>query len=384
MNILLFIEGINIGGQQTYTYNLLKRLNTEKTNAFVSYITDGDLHERFEEVSKGLFKLGDTPKNWKTATKNPFHIIKSGLKLKKLLKTHKIDIVVTNGTYTYAIGALAAFLSGIKHVRVLGKEPSKEKFYWKYFNIIPLHKFTDLYFGFSFGNKELKSKGVENKKLVDLGNAVDTQLFAPKLSAEEVTRKRIELGIGKDQLAIGWVGRIYANMEVKYTVDMAKSLLDLGFYNFKFLVIGDGPWMDKLKEKIAGYGLSDYTIFMGWQPMAKIPELIQLMDIMPLLDNDPIGGSIVREAMSCGTTVLSVDGKSGYQAEWVKNNINGVLVKPENYIEAAAKACIDLYKNPEKRLALGKEGRAYAIKHMDFSIKAKIFEEQCEQLVASI
>lgn len=384
--MLFLLENIGTGGQQTMNYFYVKNTNRDRNKIIIGHYADGNLRDYFDKVSDEIIEVGTTPENWEKATKNPLHVLKRAWAFRKILKSKKVDIVFSNGSYTYIIAALACFLTSCKHGRFLGKEPSKERFLWKTFHLIPLHLFTDLYLGFSYGNKELASRGVKEEKLIDLGNAVDSQLFKPIYSVEERREYREKLGVEKDEIVIGWVGRLYEKIngrdgELVFSLKMAKAMKEKGFNQFKFLVVGDGYWKDGLKERAIEYNLEENMIYAGWQLPEKVPHFINLMDIVPLLDYDPIGGSIVREAMSCGSVVLSVNGKSGYQASWVKNNQNGILVADDNFIERAADVCIDLQKNPHKMKNLSRKGREYAVNHMDFSIKAKHLEDACLKII---
>lgn len=384
--MLFYLEDVDIGGQQTMNYHYIKNLDRNKHQIFIAYYLDGKLKKSFEAVSDELIQLAPPPKSWSAATKNPLHVLPRAIQLYRYLKKRNIDIVLSNGPYVYIMAAIACFLAGCKHGRLLGKEPSKEKFLWRYFHLIPLHRFTDLFFGFSYGNKELLSKGVKKQKLIDLDYGVDSQLFRPLYNEEERAAHRQALGISPDELVIGWIGRIYEKIngrdgELVFSLKVAKTMKDKGFNHFKFLVVGGGPWMKGMKERAKTYGIAEHMIYLGWQLMEKVPHFHNLLDIFPVLDYDAIGGSKLRESMSCGRVVISVSGASGYQATWIKHGINGILVSPTNFIEEAAQTCIELHKLPKKRKALGAAGRTYAVKHMDFSIKTKILEAACEKIL---
>jgi len=106
-----------------------------------------------------------------------------------------------------------------------------------------------------------------------------------------------------------------------------------------------------------------------------------LIDVAALLRPDPIGGSKLREAMSSGRIALSVDGPSRYQSSWIKNDVNGILVAPENFVENAANACIDLHRSPNKIDKIFKAAREYAVNNMDFAYKAQLVEKHCLELL---
>lgn len=373
--ILFFIEGIGGGGQQTFNYHFIKHLSKDLFEVQLCYFEDGSLRKNFEANTTNIFQLHPPPKNWIWATKNIFHILKMAFKLKQQLKNRQIELVVSNAPYTYFIACIGCWMAGVKHARMLGKEPSKEKSLWFWFSLFPFSKLTHLFLSFTYGNKELISKGVPQHKLLDILNAVDTELFKPTLNENQKQIKRQEFGIKENELVIGWCGRIADYMEVNNTVDMLAELLKLNFHEFKFFCIGDGPWMKEFKQMVKEKGLENYTLYLGWQPIESVIELLQCTHIMPLLDYDPIGGSIVREAMSVGSVVLSVNGKSGFQAEWVKHNVNGVMVEPENYRVEAAKQCIALQNDRERLNRIALAGRAYAVNNLAFTNKSKIFEQ---------
>jgi glycosyltransferase involved in cell wall biosynthesis len=380
--ILFFIEDIGIGGQQHFNFTLARYLKRLGNEILVAYYLDGEFRNFFEKEAI-LINIDSPPKNWVKATKNPFHIFRQAIKLRKILVSNEIDILISNAPYTYFIGAMAKRIVKIKHVRLLGKEPSKEETLWKYFNFLKFEKTTDLFLSFSYANMELKSKGVKDSQLVDAINAVDTEFFKPTLSIEERNKIRTQLMIEADEFVIGWCGRIEKNMEIFNTVKMLKILLELNFKKFKFLIIGDGGYFEEFKEHISKNGLTSHSIFLGWQKPENVRTYLQCCDIMPLLDDDPIGGSIVREAMACKVPVLTVNGKRGFQKEWVKDNINGILIDSEDYPEKAAKVCIKMYNSREELENLAEKGVQYSIENLSFEAKSKTINTALDSILNS-
>ena len=107
--------------------------------------------------------------------------------------------------------------------------------------------------------------------------------------------------------------------------------------------------------------------------MEYVPDLFQAMDIVPLLEKNPAGGSIVREAMACGKLVISVDGKNNVQASWIKNEDNGILVSDYNYIIESADIIEDYLKNKSDKYDLiCKNGLKYAKTIMTFKMQSEI------------
>jgi hypothetical protein len=94
------------------------------------------------------------------------------------------------------------------------------------------------------------------------------------------------------------------------------------------------------------------------------------MDVVPLLEPDPHGGSIVREAIAAGRVALSVDGPSAVQREFMKPG-HSILVPSVGYLDHAVEAVIRLAHAPAERLALGTAAATYAASSMTFRRQAE-------------
>jgi len=120
----------------------------------------------------------------------------------------------------------------------------------------------------------LKGYGFESDLIT---NGVDTDLFRPM----DGTALRAELGIGKDDFVVGFVGSI----ERWYAVDeIIRSLPALirEREDTKFLVVGGALFTDYKEElvRIADeLGVRDRIIFTGPKPYAELPRYIACMDV---------------------------------------------------------------------------------------------------------
>ena len=187
---------------------------------------------------------------------------------------------------------------------------------------------------------------------------------------------RKKYDIPSSDVVIGWVGRIASNMEIKNTIKLGGLLKKRNLTNFKILIVGGGSWEKEMLQLIDDESINSNCIFLGWQPMELIPDLFQAMDIVPLLDDDPVGGSILREAMACGSLVISVDGVNKTQSTFIKDRYNGCLVSDVNYIEKCADIIKDYMINNRKiydEMALN--GVRYANQNMSFDVQAKVIYE---------
>jgi glycosyltransferase involved in cell wall biosynthesis len=363
MNVLFYYESVGLGGAQTYILNIIRNF-PQDDNVYFAYNNSGELKGQFKSASKEIFDLNIIFKPGEYIRK-PWKMIFIIARLTKLIKKHNIDVIVSNSGIGSLMCGIASRLLGIKHYRqIVCSLVQVEPTLYKHYNLIKIDKFIDGYFGWQGVFDELRAKKIKEEKLIDTPFAVNIDMFYQYPLAKQLALRR-ELEILPDELVIGWVGRVAENMQISNTIEMCKLLIDKKFLNFKLLIIGGGDWFDEMCIKIDKYGLRENTLILGWQPMEKVVDFYNVMDVVPLLEEDPQGGSILREAMAAGKVVLSVDGKSGTQSSWV-NNVNGILVSPDNYLESASDVCVNLYFDIDLRKRIGEAGILYASEYLSF------------------
>ncbi|HXG70775.1 MAG TPA: glycosyltransferase [Gemmatimonadaceae bacterium] len=378
MRVLNIMEGLDLGGQQTYTLSLLRHL-PRTIVVDTAFMNDGELRPDFESVSRRVLDLGTRFQVGETI-RRPFQLLRMTRRIVSLIRAQQSDIVLTHSIVSHLCGALAALVTRTKQIRLVGGSmASIEPTYAKYFGWFHLHRLTAAYLGFPAVLEELRAKGVSRQRLVLLPWAVDAVMFAPANSSDRYARRR-KCGIGDGEFVIGWSGRIAANMQVRHTVRLAESLLRSGFNRFRLLIVGGGPWESGLRRQIEEAGLASRAISTGWQPFREIPHYLSMMDVMPLLDDDPQGGSIVREAMSAGVPVVTVNGISGSQADWITHMETGILISPEDYINCAAEAVRMLEDDAELRVRLATNGRDYVLGSMGMDRAADVFADTCRRV----
>lgn len=120
-----------------------------------------------------------------------------------------------------------------------------------------------------FGNKEY-----DNGNVYILNNAIDLDKF--KYNEKIRSKKRKELNIGNDTLVIGHIGRFVAQKNHTFLIDIFNELHKKK-KNSILLLIGQGPLMDEIKQKVAMLGLSDSVKFLGQRD--DVNELYNVMDL---------------------------------------------------------------------------------------------------------
>jgi glycosyltransferase involved in cell wall biosynthesis len=380
INFLYFIEGVNFGGQQSFHFNILKNLDKKKINLHIAYVNERkEMFEEFKSISKSINKLGEVEVGFKKNIISLFKLISQSVKLIKLIRKNDIDVVGCNGFYTFSVSSFSLIFKRFVLVRFVGGDLRKQE--GRYFNSIIgkyLYNIPHKYFSYPFGNKLLSQRGVNSKKIVKdypSHKAVDSVLFRPLIDFE----LKNNLKINEKDVIIGWVGRLTTAMEVNETFDVFEKLILIN-KKFKLLIVGDGPMKNELIDRAKQNKYFDHVIFTGKVHYSLVPKYISLMDIVPLIDIDPHGGSILREAMSCGKVVITVNGKSNAQSDFIENNIDGILISPENRIRIATDKINEVINNKKLRQSIEKNARQKVLNEFSFMNLTRIVEKELKKV----
>ncbi len=339
---LHLVEDLKIGGAERVIANIATGLNKQNFDMGAWCITrGGEIADELNEKGIKVKVLGII------SYYNPLNI----LKLARLLKNAKPDIVHTHGYFASVIGRIAAKIAGIliliNHVHST---------YWDYRKRhILMEKFLSI-----FTHKIICcSKAVEDfvrdyerikpSKTVVIYNGVDEGNFS---TFKNGSSAKAQLGVDSGVSLVGTVSSLAPHKGHKYLIQAAPMILDI-FPSTKFLIVGDGILREKLEEQVKNLNLISNVIFTGTRK--NIPDLLSAMDIfvLPSCSREGLGISII-EAMAAEKPVVATD--IGGIPDVVKNGETGLLVLPRNS-EALAQAIIELLRNPKKANTMGKKGR---------------------------
>lgn len=123
-----------------------------------------------------------------------------------------------------------------------------------------------------FGNKEYDKGNVYL-----LNNAIDLDKF--KYDEQLRNKKRKELNIKDDTLVIGHVGRFVEQKNHRFLIDIFNEVHKQK-ENSILLLVGQGPLMEEMKEKVKTLGIKDSVKFLGQRN--DINELYQVFDVFCL------------------------------------------------------------------------------------------------------
>lgn len=120
-------------------------------------------------------------------------------------------------------------------------------------------------------------KTFEQGKVTIINNAIDLDKF--KYDEKVRKEKRKELNINDDTLVVGHIGRFVAQKNHTFLIDIFNEL-HTKEKNSILLLIGQGPLMGEIKQKVEALGISDSVKFLGQRD--DVSELYQVFDVFLL------------------------------------------------------------------------------------------------------
>lgn len=218
-------------------------------------------------------------------------------------------------------------------------------------------------------------RGVPSEKIVFLPNGADLELFHPPTAN---TAKPTEYPLGSRFVAM-YSGVLGIKHGLEVVLQAARLLRDEE--NIIFFFVGDGARRKALAECAQEMQL-DNVVFGGERSAAEIPYLVACADIclssvLPSAYLENIISVKIFEYMACERPVVAA--QAGETARVLQDSGGGIVVPPGDS-RALADAILALYRDPERRIAMGKLGREYVEQHYSRSTWAARLEVELRNL----
>jgi glycosyltransferase involved in cell wall biosynthesis len=138
------------------------------------------------------------------------------------------------------------------------------------------------------------------------------------------------------------------------------------------------PYLEEIRGRMREWGLEAEFEYRGEVDRARKTAFLQTVDVfsVPTTYAEP-KGMFLLEAMANGVPV--VQPRRGAFPEMVSRTGGGVIVEPDNP-SALAGAFLDLWRNPERALALGRAGAAGVREHHDVGRMAEAAESAYQSI----
>lgn len=117
---------------------------------------------------------------------------------------------------------------------------------------------------------------------------------------------RQELGIDQDAPVILTLSRIAAEKKINHILNVMPEIID-EFPNVKFVIAGDGPDVDVLKDQVERLTLENYVIFVGNVEHGDVGNYYRMADLFVSASDTETQGLTYIEALAAGTPCVVYD-----------------------------------------------------------------------------
>ncbi len=180
------------------------------------------------------------------------------------------------------------------------------------------------------------------------GRGVDQCLFSP--SKRDYAWRR-NLGIADHEHVVLFVGRLVREKGLDAFADAIDALKRLGVAH-RVLVVGDGPGRECFKRR-----LGETAIFTGFLVGEDLGRAYASSDVFLNPSLTEAFGNVMLEAMASGLPAVCAEASGSNSL--IKNNVNGLLVEPDN-AEAFAGALATIINDEAIRMRMQAEARKLA------------------------
>lgn len=346
MNILMLTPVFDTGGTETYIENLSYGL--KKLGHWVTVASGGGIRvSHLDNIGIGHICIKNLYK------KGALHTISSAVRLSKLIKSHKPDVIHASSVYTALLakltllGCMPFAARKPKVVLTLHGGPAKdiEKKGAKILKLLNIHVIAIT----NTSRNLLIRYGLCEEKLHQIYNGVDIEKFKALQSGglhHELTQSLKESG----KIILGYFGRL---SEEKGVNQLVRAMKNISEYNkdIVLVMVGEGHCKNRIAESIKINGLEKQIYLTGFQhnPYALMNDC-HLVILPSLWDTAPM---VILEALALGKNIIAnnVGGISELLGD------TGICIYPDNY--SLVQSILDFIKT-EKHLTFNSKGQKRA------------------------
>ena len=213
--------------------------------------------------------------------------------------------------------------------------------------------------------------------MIKIAPGIDTEHFSPRNS--ENLRRSLKLSEKKNIVCVARL--VHRKGQDRLIEAMPLVLKEVS--NAHLLIVGQGPYQQKLFEKVRQLNLEEHVTFTGRINYEQLPEYICVGDLFAMPSRSRFAGLEVEglgiaylEASACGLPVIA--GSSGGAPDAVEDGKTGQVVDGRD-TTAIARSVIKFLKDPEGSKRMGEYGRTWVVEKWRWQIWSEAFERLLKQ-----
>jgi len=289
---------------------------------------------------------------------HPWNDVLALRRLAALFRAQQPEIVHTHSGKAGILGRLAAHLAGVPIIVHTIHGPSFGPFQNALANA--LFRAAEQYAGkFTTHFVTVARAMTEQYLAAGIGRPTQyTRIFSgfplePFLSVSDVPDLRQRLGIGPGDFVLGKIARLFKLKGHDDLLAIAPQLVKR-CPRMKFLLVGDGPWRNRLQKTARACGLGRHFIFAGLIPPGAIPRYVAIMDVLVHLSRREGLPRALPQALAAAKPVVAYDCDGA--GEICFDNETGFLVRPGDLADLTGRL-VQLARDSASRERLGRRGQ---------------------------
>lgn len=297
--------------------------------------------------------------------------LRAVMKIRKLLKAHKVDVLHTHGYKADLYGRIAAVNRNVRLVATCHNWPHPA---WSMRAYAALDRLSLKTFDRVVVLSEnvaavLKQSGLQDGKLATISNGIEIERFR---DAQPLLRAS---SFHPDELLVGFVGRLVPGKGADILLRAAPHVM-IRHPNARFVLVGDGPCREELQSLAAQLGVSDRVVFTGVRE--DMPEVYASLDLLVLPSFCEAMPMCVIEAMAAGKPVIAT--RVGAVPKLIEQDESGLLIEPGDVAGLAA-GIVGLLEDRERAHRLGRNGQIRASERFSAVGMAKQYAELYSEIL---
>lgn len=308
MNILYINRGMGLGGVEKCIIQLSKLFNND-TNKIVVMSMGGELTKELKKIKIKHYSILNTD------SKNPLNILNNLIVIYKIVKYEKIDIIHSHHRMTTL---LAKLISKCTSVKVIHTQHLCISDKFKLTNLV-LKNIKIITVSEAAKRILIEKANLKEENITTIYNTIETDCKNKIVDTKLLNLKE------EGYFVVAQISRIVDYKGVYDFIEVAKKT-NLENEKIKFVLLGDGPELDNLKNIVKKENLKDNIYLLGAKD--NIIEHLKYIDILLLcsyIEGLPLAP---LEAFSQGVPVIATD-INGTNEEIIHGN-NGYLVKTKD------------------------------------------------------
>ncbi|OOP74787.1 glycosyltransferase [Clostridium beijerinckii] len=322
INVMLLIPWMVMGGADLFNLDIVRKIDKNKFEMSIITTLDSDnsWKQLFQEFTSEIFEL------------STFLEIENYSKfISYFIKSREIDVIFLSNSY-YGYYLVPWLRKEFPNVAIVDYV-HMEEWYWRNGGFARTSGALGDIIEKTYTCNEKTRKVIINdfgknpKTIETLYIGVDKEKYYESVVEENLAKKSLK--IEKNRPIILFPCRIHPQKRPFLMLEIAREIRKK-LKNIAFIVVGDGPQLEELQQKVSEYNLTNTVYFAGRQndmrPYYKDSDITLICSLKEGL------ALTAYESLAMGTPVISSD--VGGQSELIDNEVGAILPLLQDESEA--------------------------------------------------